>query len=98
MGNTVTVVKGDVTEVFEDVIGHQIGNGAIQILKRDGGQRIINAFDDVTVTLDEDAAAQFAFDLQAMESGAEAKAEAEAAANDEGEYPENQEDEPPTVQ
>jgi len=78
MGNTVTVIKGDVTEVFVDVIGHQIGNGAIQVLERSGNQRIINSFDDVKVELDEDAAAQFAFDVQEMEAGAVARSEAGA--------------------
>ena len=32
MGNTVAVVKNGQVEIFEDVVGHQIGNGAIQIL------------------------------------------------------------------
>ncbi len=75
MGNKVTVVKGDVTEVFEDVIGHQVGNGAIQVLESSGNQRIINSFDDVTVELDEEAAAQFAFDLVTMQANAEARAD-----------------------
>ncbi len=69
MGNKVTVVKGEVTEVFEDVIGHQIGNGAIQILERNGNHRIINNFCDVRVELDDEAAKNFAFEVEAMEKG-----------------------------
>lgn len=67
MGNTVTVVRGDESFVFENVIGHQVGNGAVQILERNGNQRIINRYDDVFVKLDEEAAAQFAMDLAEME-------------------------------
>jgi len=70
MGNTVTVTKGDVVEVFENVVGHQVGNGAIQVLERSGDQRIIAGFDDVTVTLDDEASANFEFDLLAMEAKA----------------------------
>jgi len=69
MGNTVTVVKDEITEVFEDVLGHQVGNGAIQILERNGNQRIINNFDDVLVFLDKEASEKFEFDLKAMEAG-----------------------------
>lgn len=86
MGNTVTVIKGDVTEVFENVLGHQVGNGAIQILERNGNQRIINAYDDISVELDEEARAKFEFDLLAMEKNAEEAANVAAdAANDEDE-------------
>jgi len=68
MGNTVTVEKGNNTEVFEDVLGHQVGNGAIQILERNGNQRIINNYDEVWVELDEEASNSFEFDLKSMEA------------------------------
>ncbi len=53
MSNTVTIRKGDVVEVYEDVLGHQVGNGAIQILMMNGNNRIIFSPDDIDVTLDE---------------------------------------------
>lgn len=71
MGNKIVVKKGHVEEVFEDVLGHQVGNGAVQVLERSGNQRIINAFDDVTVVLDEEAAEKFAKDLEVMEDPVE---------------------------
>lgn len=84
MGNTVTIIKDGVTETFENVLGHQIGNGAIQIIERNGNQRVVNNFDDVTIILDDEAAAKFEFDLLAMEKGAEDNAQAaeEADAED----------------
>lgn len=79
MGNTVKVVKAGTVETFADVVGHQIGNGAIQILERNGNQRIINNFEDVTITLDETAAKNFAFEIAAMESQGEAEVSEETA-------------------
>ena len=77
MGNTVKVVKAGTVEVFEDVVGHQIGNGAIQILERNGNQRVINNFEDVTITLDETAAKNFAFEVAAMEAKGEVEVSVE---------------------
>ncbi len=71
MGNTVVVNKNGGEEIFTDVLGHQIGNGAIQVLARDGNQRIIFAPDDVTIQLDDEASAKFTDDLVAMETKAE---------------------------
>lgn len=52
--NTVTVTYFDnedhrINEVFEDVVAHQIGGGAVQIVLHDGVQRIINNFTTVDV-------------------------------------------------
>ena len=94
MGNKVSVEKGGVVEIFEDVIGHQIGNGAIQILERSGNQRIINNYDDVTVELDEGAAAQFAMDLAQMENPLVGT----APTTDEDEAVESEEADQPSVQ
>lgn len=94
MGNKVTVVRGAETLVFEDVIGHQVGNGAVQILERSGNQRIINNYDDVFVALDEEAAAQFAIDLAQMEN----PAVGDTPTTDELEAVESEEEDQPSVQ
>lgn len=59
MGNKVIVHKNDVEEVFEDVLGHQIGNGALQVLFMEGGSRIIFNPDDVDIVLDDDTTEEF---------------------------------------
>lgn len=68
MGNKVTVIKNGVTEVFENVLGHQVGFSHLQVMERSGNQRIINDFDDITIELDEQAAANFAEELFNMEN------------------------------
>lgn len=67
MGNTVTVKKGDVIEVYEDVLGHQVGYSHIQVLERNGNQRIISDFDEIDIVLDEAAREKFERDLFDME-------------------------------
>jgi len=72
MGNKV-IVKLDTGEnvEFEDVVGHQVGNGAVQILERSGNQRIFKNFNEVEIILAEETAAKFAFDLAEMEGGSQ---------------------------
>jgi len=72
MGNTVTVTKNGSNEQFIDVLGHQIGNGCIQVLQRDGTQRIIFSPDDVFIELDDEGSKKFTDDLVKMETEAEA--------------------------
>jgi len=64
MGNTVTIYKGEGVEVHEDVLGHQVGNGAVQILLPNGNSRIVFAPDDIDITLDEEGNARFEADLE----------------------------------
>ena len=64
MGNKVTVYKGDVVEVYEDVLGHNIGNGAIQILMMNGNSRIIFEPDNVDIELDEKGEEAFRADYE----------------------------------
>lgn len=69
MGNNVLVVTESGEEVrFEDVVGHQIGNGAVQILERNGNQRVFNKFREVAIQLDQEASSKFAYDLAEMEA------------------------------
>lgn len=68
----IRIVRGDEEFVFEDILGHQIGNGAVQVLMMDGDQRVINGYTDVFYTLSEEEKADYAFKI--------AQAEAEAAA------------------
>ncbi len=65
--------------VFDDVIGHQVGNGAVQVMNRDGTQYIYNNFQEVFIDLDDEEKAAF----QATIENAEAKAAVIVAANDE---------------
>lgn len=84
MGNKVTVNKGAYAEEFDDVLGHQIGNGCIVVLTRDGNQKIVFSPDDVTIELDEEATKKFVDDLDKMEAEAieSSKEEVPQAAND----------------
>lgn len=81
MANKITIVKGEKEYVYEDIFGHQIGNGAVQVLKKDGDQVIIGGFDKIDLELDEEARAAFEQRL----AQAEIAAKAETAANDESE-------------
>ena len=71
MGNTVTINKGDSVEVYEDVLGHQVGNGAIQVLMPNGNSRIVFAPDNVDITLDEEGNTKFEQDYQNQVEAAE---------------------------
>ncbi len=68
--------------VFEDVIGHQIGNGAVQIMNRDGTQNIYNNFREIFVDLDDDEKASFTKQIETAEKAAEDKMLQMEAAND----------------
>ncbi len=68
MGNKVVVRKNGQEEVFENVLGHQVGYSHIQVLLRDGSQRIISSFDDIDITLDEDGVKKFEDELESMEN------------------------------
>ncbi len=73
----ITVTKADGTEEeFTETIGHQIGNGAVQIMMNDGTQIIFNNFKEVFIDLDEDEKASFKKQIVAAEAAAEAKLKA----------------------
>lgn len=89
--STVTITLADGTEkVFEEnTFGHQIGNGAVQIMLKSGGQEIYNNFQKVIITPNEKEQADF--EQQVADAEAKAKEMEEAAiasqeaANDEDE-------------
>jgi len=72
--NIIEVLKNGTTEVFENTLGHKIGPAMIQILFRDGGQRVINGFDDVVIKLSDEGANKFLSELEAAEAAAEQEA------------------------
>ncbi len=75
----VVVVKEDGTKkIFKNTVGHQIGNGAVQVMMTDGSQRVYNNFKEVYVDLDADDKKAFKLRMEA----AEAAAKAQMAAND----------------
>ncbi len=72
----ITVTKADGTEEeFTETIGHQIGNGAVQIMMNDGTQVIFNNFKEVFIDLDEDEKASFKERIVEAEAAAQAKLE-----------------------
>ena len=66
---------GLIDEVFESVVAHQIGGGAVQIVLHDGVQRIINNFSSVDVLPSEEDRAK------ALERTAQAYGDAVGAAD-----------------
>ncbi len=68
--------------VFEDVIAHQIGNGAVQIMNRNGTQNIYNNFREIFVDLDDDEKASFTKQIETSEKEAKKKMAQMEAAND----------------
>ncbi len=75
----VVVVKEDgAKKIFKNTIGHQIGNGAVQVMMNDGSQRVYNNFKEVYVDLDADDKKAFKLRMEAAESAAKAQ----MAAND----------------
>ena len=91
--STVIVTLADGTEqVYEEnTFGHQIGNGAVQIMLNNGGQEIYNNFQKVIVV--PNAGEQADFEKQIEEAEERAKAQEAArqaelalqeAANEEG--------------
>ena len=95
MGNNVRVTRGEEEFTFENIVLHQIGNGAVQIVQRDGNQTVINRFDEVYITLDDDSRAQFEMDLKQMEEQNAPADEGEVVVDEEGEVVEET---APTVQ
>ncbi len=68
--------------VFENVIGHQIGNGAVQIMNRDGTQNIYNNFREIFVDLDDEEKATFTKRIDEAEKAADIKMLEMEVAND----------------
>jgi len=52
MSNVVSITKGADTWVFDDVFGHQAGQGMVQVMHENGNSTIINGFDEMTIVLD----------------------------------------------
>ena len=74
--SSVTIVKENgESEVFKDTIGHQIGNGAIQVMLGDGTQKIFNNFREVAIDLDDEEKSSFKKTIEAAEANARAKIE-----------------------
>jgi len=91
--STVTVTLADGTDkVFdENTFGHQIGNGAVQIMLKNGGQEIYNNFQKVIIVPNEQEQADFEQQVanaeakaEAMEAERQALEAAQMAANEEG--------------
>ena len=54
MNKIKVVSENGSVERFENVVGHQVGGGAVQVILNDGTQRIINNFATVDVEPDEE--------------------------------------------
>jgi len=75
--SSVTVRKSDgQTVTFRDTIGHQIGNGAVQIMKGNGEQVIFNNFIDVEIKLNAQEKKSFKESVALAEAKAKARIEA----------------------
>ena len=68
----VTKANGDILE-FENTIGHQIGNGAVQVMLGDGTQYVFNNFIEVFIDLDEEEKGLFKDRIAQAEANAAAK-------------------------
>ena len=64
--------NGDEHEFVENTFQHQIGNGAVQIMFKDGGQVVYNDFDKVEVIPSDEERAAFEANLHRAEEQAEA--------------------------
>jgi len=75
--SSITVRKSDGQEVnFKDTIGHQIGNGAVQIMKGNGEQVIYNNFIEVRINLTAKEKQSFKDSIAKAEANAQAKIDA----------------------
>ncbi len=75
--SSVVIKKSDGQEVvFKDTIGHQIGNGAVQIMKGNGEQEIYNNFISVSIKLTAKEKQAFKKTVAAAEAKAKARVEA----------------------
>ncbi len=72
----ITKNDGEIVE-FDGVIGHQIGNGAVQVMMKDGTQHVFNNFIEVFVDLDDADKKGFKKRIEEAEAAAEAKMNAE---------------------
>ena len=82
--SSVTVKKSDGQEVtFKDTIGHQIGNGAVQIMEASGEQSIFNNFISVKVNLTAKEKKAFKESIKRAEANAQAKIDAQEKAHQE---------------
>lgn len=92
MGNNVTLVKNNgETLTFSNILGHQVGNGVVQILLRNGGSIIHDNWDNMVIILDDEQEKAFTEKLDKMEHPPEAET---IAAND---SPKKVESEKPTL-
>lgn len=80
MSKVIVTLQDDSTEEFTDTIGHQVGNGAVQIMNADGTQRIFNNFKEVFVDLDDEEKAAFTERMRVAEEGAQARIDAQEKA------------------
>ena len=89
--------NGNEHEFVENTVQHQVGNGAIQIMFKDGGQVVYNDFEKVEVIPSEEERVAFEKQIADAEARAqenlrlqeaEALEEQQAPANDEAEAPE----------
>lgn len=75
------VRKSDGQEIeFKDTIGHQVGNGAVQIMMGNGEQRIFNNFIEVSILLTAKEKKEFKARMAKAEADAKAKIDAQEAA------------------
>lgn len=70
MGNNVVIKKGQKTFKYENILGHQVGYGSVQVLERDGTNSIINNFDTVEIKLDDESRKEFEESLARQEAAA----------------------------
>lgn len=80
---TVTKANGEL-EVFEKTMGHQIGNGAVQVMNEDGTQVVFNNFQEVHVDLDDEEKTAFKKRITDVEEQAKARMAASEAKPEEG--------------
>lgn len=86
--SSVVITKSDGQKVtFKDTIGHQIGNGAVQIMKGNGEQVIFNNFKEVIVKLTAKEQKAFKETMAKAEANAQAKMTAREAAQARAETP-----------
>jgi len=83
--SSITVKKSDGQSVnFRNTIGHQIGNGAVQIMKGNGEQAIFNNFIEIQINLTDEEKKKFKKSIKAAEARAEASIAAQEVAHEEG--------------
>lgn len=86
MTNVVVVLENDEEIHYENVLGHQVGYGAVQIMLENGAQDVFNNFKSVKIVLTEEEEAQFL----ANQKAAQDRAMAEIAAQEEAYQKEQQ--------